>query len=274
MNNFGNIKANSQWGTLTIKTSTETVKFGADQPQDRTIDISNETAALSPTGSPLSEEQQAALNSGITAERLADIEDHVETMDGQVEGNRSRITRVEERLSTFDDGIQDNGQVIQELQSRVEELEGILQNVGSSTDLQDINSQIENLRQQVQNLASQKQNKLVSGQSIKTINGRDVLGSGNLEIVGTSSGTSVEPSQVVTFSDIQGMTAGFSQSISQEGNLRATADENLQSRVSNLEGSVANLGSMSRYNILVLTQASYDNISVKDNNTLYFIIEV
>lgn len=40
MENFGNIKANQQFGTLTIKTSNGNVKFGIDSPGDKVINIS------------------------------------------------------------------------------------------------------------------------------------------------------------------------------------------------------------------------------------------
>lgn len=74
MEHFGKIKANQQLGTLTIKTSNGTVKFGMEQPEDRTIDISQQTANQPQNDPQFTEEQQAALDSGVTSQRLATIE--------------------------------------------------------------------------------------------------------------------------------------------------------------------------------------------------------
>lgn len=165
--------------------------------------------------------------------------------------------------------IQEAVEQVQELENRIAEVEQ--ENAEpSDSGIESILGQIQNLQQQVQELRESKQNKLVSGQHIKTINNMDVLGSGNLEITG---GESNNQQPTVTAQDIQDISTNVSQRMAQEKNERVDVDAALASRIEAVEGITGNLGSISTFNIRILPQSTYDSLAQKENNTIYFTVE-
>lgn len=104
-----------------------------------------------------------------------------------------------------------------------------------------------------------KQDKLVSGTNIKTINGQTVLGAGNIEVGG--GGTS-DYTQLTNKPQIN--------SVELTGN-KSLSDLGIQPAGNYIE---AGTGTQPQINtITVLTQSEYDGLSTKDPNTQYLIVE-
>lgn len=104
------------------------------------------------------------------------------------------------------------------------------------------------------------QEQLVSGTNIKTINGESILGEGNLEISG--SGGTTDYTQLTNKPQIN--------SVELSGN-KSLSDLGIQPAGNYIE---AGTGTQPQINtITVLTQAEYDDLSTKDPNTQYLIVE-
>lgn len=101
----------------------------------------------------LTQSQLDAVNSGITANKISQIDGDISNTKINVQRNTSSIGGLDSRLTSAETAISNN------------------------------NTSISNLQ-------TEKQDILVSGTNIKTINGESVLGSGNLEISGGGSGGS------------------------------------------------------------------------------------
>lgn len=102
------------------------------------------------------------------------------------------------------------------------------------------------------------QEQLVSGTNIKTINGEDILGSGNLDI----SGGTTDYNQLTNKPQIN--------SVELSGN-KSLEDLGIQPAGNYIE---AGTGTQPQINtITVLTQSEYDGLSTKDPNTQYLIVE-
>ena len=127
-----------------------------------------------------------------------------------------------------------------------------------------------------------KQDTLVSGTNIKTINNQSILGEGNIEITGgevdltnyytkTETDTKLDAKQNALVSGTNIKTIN-SQSILGEGNLEVTIPD----------ATTATSGAMSAVDKTKLdsisnewtgTQAEYDALTTKDNNTIYYVTE-
>lgn len=104
------------------------------------------------------------------------------------------------------------------------------------------------------------QEQLVSGTNIKTINGKSILGEGNLEISG--SGGTTDYTQLTNKPQIN--------SVELSGN-KSLSDLGIQPAGNYIE---AGTGTQPQINtITVLTQSEYDGLSTKDPNTQYLIVE-
>lgn len=104
------------------------------------------------------------------------------------------------------------------------------------------------------------QEQLVSGTNIKTINGKSILGEGNLEISG--GGGTTDYTQLTNKPQIN--------SVELSGN-KSLSDLGIQPAGNYIE---AGTGTEPQINtITVLTQAEYDGLSTKDPNTQYLIVE-
>ena len=100
-----------------------------------------------------------------------------------------------------------------------------------------------------------KQDNLISGITIKTINGSSILGSGDLEIQGGGG------------SDEGGVTPeGVQQMIDD-------ACDDIQTQINALDLRTGNLGSLANYNLQVLTRQEYDNLQERDSHTFYCIVD-
>ena len=97
---------------------------------------------------------------------------------------------------------------------------------------------------------SGKQETLVSGENIKTINGNSILGSGNIEL------------------DLSGYTTTAQ---TEELKNKLQVDEETVSKALN-ELHEDKVSSTSIRTIVKLTQAEYDALTTKDENTLYCIV--
>lgn len=105
-----------------------------------------------------------------------------------------------------------------------------------------------------------KQDLLVSGTNIKTINSQSLLGEGNLEISG--SGGTTDYTQLTNKPQIN--------SVELSGN-KSLSDLGIQPAGNYIE---AGTGTQPQINtITVLTQEEYDGLSTKDPNTQYLIVE-
>lgn len=104
------------------------------------------------------------------------------------------------------------------------------------------------------------QEQLVSGTNIKTINGQDILGSGNLDISG--GGGTTDYNQLTNKPQIN--------SVELSGN-KSLSDLGIQPAGNYIE---AGTGTQPQINtITVLTQSEYDDLADKDPNTQYLIVE-
>lgn len=102
------------------------------------------------------------------------------------------------------------------------------------------------------------QDQLASGTNIKTINGQDILGSGNLDI----SGGTTDYNQLTNKPQINSVELSDNKSLSDLG---------IQPAGNYIE---AGTGTQPQINtITVLTQSEYDGLSTKDPNTQYLIVE-
>lgn len=104
------------------------------------------------------------------------------------------------------------------------------------------------------------QEQLVSGTNIKTINGKSILGEGNIEISG--GGGTTDYTQLTNKPQIN--------SVELSGN-KSLSDLGIQPAGNYIE---AGTGTQPQINtITVLTQSEYDGLSTKDPNTQYLIVE-
>jgi len=109
---------------------------------------------------------------------------------------------------------------------------------------------------------SEKQDTLVSGTNIKTINGNSILGSGNIELDLSGYTTTAQTEELKNKLQI------LEETISRALNELYTnkADKTEIPDISNL------VSSTSIRTIVKLTQAEYDALTTKDNNTFYVIV--
>lgn len=123
----------------------------------------------------------------------------------------------------------------------------------------------------LKNVVNEKQETLVSGTNIKTINNESILGSGNIDIQGGGGVTSGEVQTMIdesisgktNQSDFTGHTADTTVHIT---SAERTAWNGAATNASN---AITALGGLS---LVKLTQTQYDNLQNKDNNTLYVIV--
>lgn len=115
------------------------------------------------------------------------------------------------------------------------------------------------------------QKQLVSGTNIKTINGQDILGSGNLDI-------SI-PDEYVTETELNAGLGNKQDTLVSGTNIKTVNGESLLGSgnidIESVSNSVT-YGSGTQpqvHTVLVVTQSEYDAISSKDPNTQYLIVE-
>lgn len=138
-----------------------------------------------------------------------------------------------------------------------------------------IQTELLNAQTNIQQLQTGKQEKLVSGISIKTINGHSLLGSGNISISSGGSGTQEETSEQTSLN--QEILDSVSELVNAEATVRGNEINRIDDKIDELEYTLnertSGLGTIARYNIQVLTMDAYEQLSEIDNNTLYFIID-
>ena len=157
-------------------------------------------------------------------------------------------------------------------------LDSISENIPTQTEVDNIAADVSAL----ETAMNGKQDTLVSGTNIKTINNQSILGEGNLEITGgdvdltnyytkTETDTKLDTKQnnLVSGTNIKTIN---SQSILGEGNLEVTIPD----------ATTATSGAMSAADKTKLdsisnewygTQSEYDALTTKDNNTIYYVTE-
>lgn len=157
-------------------------------------------------------------------------------------------------------------------------LDSIPENIPTQTEVDNIAANVSTLQTDM----TGKQDTLVSGTNIKTINGNSILGEGNLVIEGggidlsnyynkTEVDTKLDAKQNTLVSGTNIKTIN-SQSILGEGNLEVTIPD----------ATTATSGAMSAADKTKLdsmlnewtgTQSEYDALTTKDNNTIYYVTE-
>ena len=119
-----------------------------------------------------------------------------------------------------------------------------------------------------------KQDALVSGTNIKTVNNQSLLGSGDIEIQG-----GMTPAQEETIAtalnelydgidEVSGNVGTLSGQVTANTSSISTVSGNVQTLATTVSGIQTNLGGIK---FVALTQAQYDALVTKDANTLYII---
>lgn len=123
---------------------------------------------------------------------------------------------------------------------------------------------------------SGKQDLLVSGTNIKTINNESILGSGNITISGGSGGGDTNIIESITFNGTavavdanKNAAITYSQTQADWNETDTTSDAYIDNKPANIV-----IGTNQSYIIWTGTQAQYDAILTKDATTLYFITKV
>ena len=119
---------------------------------------------------------------------------------------------------------------------------------------------------QTNTIVGGKQDTLVSGTNIKTINNESILGEGNIDIQGGSNYTAGEGIDITN--DIISVTGKVDTSYVKDVEktvARAMNDLN--------ERTTANTTALGGLSLVKLTQAEYDALETKDPNTLYIIVK-
>lgn len=121
-----------------------------------------------------------------------------------------------------------------------------------------------------------KQDLLVSGTNIKTINNESILGSGNITISGGSGGGDTNIIESITFNGTavavdanKNAAITYSQTQADWNETDVTSDAYIDNKPTNIV-----TGTNQSYVVWTGTQAQYDAILTKDATTLYFITEV
>ena len=114
------------------------------------------------------ETSRLVIDSNITANGNQEISGKVmnNVLNHMVDDAEAKITELEERIENFPSGGEGGG----------------------GADLTEVNKKIADLTEETERLESDKQDTLVSGSNIKTINGQSILGMGNINIEGGSGG--------------------------------------------------------------------------------------
>lgn len=147
--------------------------------------------------------QMQAVNSGITSEKVAKYDGYETTINGKQDKlNASQMNAVNSGITVYKVESYDSHIANTNNPHNVTKQQLGLENVVNTSDTdipieygtqkftsggafnlqKDYNGKITSLTNRINNLDNQKQDKLVSGTNIKTINGASVLGSGNLTV--------------------------------------------------------------------------------------------
>ena len=157
-------------------------------------------------------------------------------------------------------------------------LDSIPENIPTQTEVDNIAANVSAL----ETAMNGKQDTLVSGTNIKTINGNSILGEGNIEITGgevdltnyytkTETDTKLGTKQNTLVSGTNIKTIN-SQSILGEGNIEVTIPDATTATSGAMSAAdKTKLDSMS--NEWTGTQSEYDALTTKDNNTIYYVTE-
>ena len=157
-------------------------------------------------------------------------------------------------------------------------LDSIPSNIPTQTEVDNIATNVSALETDM----AGKQDLLVSGTNIKTINNQSILGEGNLEITGgdvdltnyytkTETDTKLDTKQntLVSGTNIKTINGG---SVLGEGNLEVTIPDATTATSGAMSAAdKTKLDSMS--NEWTGTQSEYDALTTKDNNTIYYVTE-
>lgn len=139
-------------------------------------------------------------DAAITA-ATAPIEEETEVISNAVNDLNERVTGLTETVETSNEVI---STAINDINDRIEAVEKYVDEAGevAATSLNDLNSRVKDVEDYVEeagevvatslnDLETNKQDTLVSGTNIKTINNQSLLGSGNITIQGGGGGSSV-----------------------------------------------------------------------------------
>ena len=118
------------------------------------------------------ETSRLVIDSNITANGNQEISGKVmnNVLNHMVDDAEAKITELEERIENFPSGGEGGG----------------------GADLTEVNKKIADLTEETERLESDKQDTLVSGSNIKTINGQSILGMGNINIEGGGGGITLD----------------------------------------------------------------------------------
>ena len=123
---------------------------------------------------------------------------------------------------------------------------------------------------------STKQDTLVSGTNIKTINNTSILGSGNIEIqVEVDDELDIDSPNAVANSAI---TKAIQDNELVTANALIALQDDLDDKASQTDlqsvsaATASNTTALGGLKLVKLTQTEYDNLSVKDSSTIYFIV--
>lgn len=111
-----------------------------------------------------------------------------------------------------------------------------------------------------------KQDALVSGTNIKTINNESILGSGNIDIQGGGGGSSYSAGTGI---DITNDVISVSGVVMSSAITTSIASSSTDAQVPSAKAVNDKLGGLS---LVKLTQSEYDALATKDNSTLYVIV--
>ena len=114
---------------------------------------------------------------------------------------------------------------------------------------------------------STKQDTLVSGTNIKTINNQSILGEGNIEIQGGSGGGSTYTAGDGI--DITNDVISVTGKVDTSAITTSISSSSMDSQVPSAKAVNDQLGGLK---LVKLTQSEYDSLTTKDNSTLYVIV--
>ena len=148
--------------------------------------------------------------------KVSTIETNIESLNTNVQNNTSQIETLNSKVATNENDIgnlktnvQNNTSQITTLKSKVSTNET---NIKNNTDLTSLlseeidtlNSENDINKDNIENLENNKQDVLISGRNIKTINGNSLLGEGNLTIQSGGGGTQLYNHRLVGTHSVEG----------------------------------------------------------------------
>lgn len=181
----------------------------------------------------------------------SNITQQLETLQQDVTEVKGEISDVKQQLTTVKSGISEINQDITEINSK-------FNNYATTATVSSISSQVGSIQSTVSNLSNElddKQDRLISGTNIKTVNGQSLLGNGNIQIESPEGGITDAP----TDGKLYGRKSGAWSEVKQDFLTSADKDElnsaiqeansniseqvsTLSKKDSELEGEIAQVG--------------------------------